>query len=129
MRLALPAAMIALACAAPALATGGYQCRPVRGAGPSLSVVTGHAVAPSVVQASITEGSRTVSTAGQGARLAIAQSWIDGEGLKLDLVDAQATRYEARLRARFVKTKFGREAAGTLSRGGRVHQVRCSVDV
>ena len=129
MRLAIPAAMIALVYAAPALATGGYQCGPVRGGGPSLSVITGHAVAPSVVQASITEGGRTVSTAGQSARLAIAQSWIDGEGLKLDLVDAQATRYEARLRARFVKTKFGREAAGTLSRGGRVHQVRCSVDV
>ncbi len=129
MRLALPAALIALTCAAPALATGGYQCRPVSGTGPSLSVVTGHAVAPVVVQASVTESGRTFTTAGEGARLAVAQSWIDTEGLKLDLVDAQVTRYEARLRARFVKTKFGREARGTLSRGGRVHQVRCAVDV
>jgi hypothetical protein len=129
MRLALPAAAIALTCAAPALATGGYQCRPVSGQGPSLSVVTGTAVAPSVVQVSVTEGSRTLSTKGEGAGLAVAQSWIDEEGLKLDLVDPRVTRYEARLRARFVKTKFGREATGTLSRGGRVHRVRCSVDV
>ncbi|HEY0043544.1 MAG TPA: hypothetical protein VGB62_03235 [Allosphingosinicella sp.] len=129
MRFALPAVLIALTAAAPALATGGYQCRPVSGAGPSLSVVTGRTVAPVVVQASIVESGRTFTTAGEGARLSVAQSWIDEDGIKLDLIDAQATRFEARLRARFVKTRFGREATGTLSRGGRVYRVRCAVDV
>ncbi len=42
MRYALAAA--ALACASPALATGGLECRPIQGAGPRLHLVIGHAV-------------------------------------------------------------------------------------
>src|SRR5687768_13329727 len=51
MKIALGAASIAFFLSAPAFATGGYSCRPVSGAGPSLSVVTGHGVAPTAVPA------------------------------------------------------------------------------
>lgn len=114
MKHAVPVAMLALAAAAPAFATSGLQCRPVRGAGPVLDLVVGHGAGPAVVAARL-----------GGAPATVAQSWIDGRHLWLDLVDANATRYEAKLRALFQPRLRGRPALGTLVRGGRTYRVRC----
>jgi len=128
MKIAFAAAAVLLSAATPAFATGGYVCRPVSGAGPSLSVVTGHGVAPVAVSATIRDGRRQLSSSGTAPALAVAQSWIDDLDLRLDLVDRNAMRYEARLRARFAARSRGRQALGTLSRNGRVLRVRCEVD-
>src|SRR5688572_29672389 len=128
MKIALGAASVAFFLSTPAFATGGYSCRPVSGAGPSLSVVTGHGVAPIAVAATIRDGRRQLSSAGPNPALAIAQSWIDDQDLRLDLVDRNAMRYEARLKARFVAKAGGRQALGTLARNGRIQRVRCEVD-
>jgi hypothetical protein len=122
MRLSLLAALALLCAATPALATGGYVCR-TSGAEPiELAVVTGHAVAPVIVQARLTERDQTLSTADEPPRIAIAQSWVDDSEVRLDLVDANAERYEARLR---IKPTGNLRAAGTLLRNGKTYRVRC----
>src|SRR5688500_11036230 len=114
MKLAVPIALLAAAAASPASATSGLQCRPVSGPGPVLDLVVGHGTGPALVAARL-----------GGTPAAIAQSWIDGRHLWLDLVDAGATRYEAKLRAVFQPRLRGRPALGTLVRGGRTYRVRC----
>jgi hypothetical protein len=50
---------------------------------------------------------------------------MDQRYLWLDLVDAQASRFEAKLRATFQPKLRGRPAIGTLVRNGRSYRVRC----
>ncbi len=114
MKLAIPAAMLLAAAAAPAFATSGVQCRPQSGRGPTLDLVVGHGVGPALVAARL-----------DGKAMAVAQSWIDQRYLWLDLVDSNATRYEAKLRAVFQPRLRGRPAIGTLVRAGRTYRVRC----
>ena len=113
MRLALPVALTAVLLPAAAFATTGLQCRPV-GAGPALDLVIGHGAGPAIVSARL-----------EGRSATVAQSWIDGRTLWLDLTDAAATRYEARLRAVFQPRLRGRPAVGTVERAGRTYRVRC----
>jgi hypothetical protein len=115
MKLAFPIALLAMAAAAPAFATSGLQCRPTSGAGPVIDLVVGHGAGPALVSARL-----------GGKPTTIAQSWIDSRYLWLDLVDANATRYEAKLRAVFQPRLRGRPALGTLVRGGRTYRVRCT---
>ena len=125
MRYALAAA--ALACSGPALATGGLECRPIRGPGPTLHFVVGHAVAPALVSARMTDGLSYNSGSermGSGG-LAIARSWIDERILWVDLADPNLTRFEGRLRAAFQPRLRGRPAVGTFVRNGRTYRVRC----
>jgi len=125
MRYAVPAALLALA-ASPAFATGGFTCLPVSGAGPSVSLGLGHAISSPVFVAQIREGKRVLLASGSAKDpIRIGQSWIDRQYLWLDLVDANATRFEAKLRAVFQPKLKGRPAVGTLVRGGRTHKVRC----
>jgi hypothetical protein len=123
MKHALLLALPLLLCGTPALATGGITCQQEDGEGPSLSLVIGHVVAGGIVGASLTENGVTRSTLGEGPPVRIAQSWIDDERLWVDLVDSQALRREAQLRARFGDKG---EATGTLVRGGRTYKVRCA---
>ena len=127
MRFALPAAaFFALAAAQPAFATGGFTCRPISGSGPTLSMGFGHAIAAPVFVAEIREGQRVLTAAGRPTdAILIGQSWIDRRLLWLDLIDAQATRFEAQLRAAFQPKLKGRPAIGTLVRNGRTWRVRC----
>ncbi len=126
MRYALPAALVVLAAASPASATGGFTCRPVSGSGPILSLGFGHAIASPVFVARIEEKKAVLRAGGAPADpLRIGQSWIDGRHLWLDLVDANATRFEAKLRAAFQPQLKGRPAIGTLVRNGRTYRVRC----
>lgn len=125
MRVPIAFAASVLALSSPALATGGFECRPVSGAGPRLSVGMGHTISARPFSVSLHEGARTFSTEGADAKLMLGQSWIDGERLWLDLVDAQLNRYEAKLRATFDPKLKGRPAIGTLLRGGKTYRVRC----
>ena len=125
MRLAFAAA--ALACASPAFATGGIDCRPTAGRGPTLHLVIGHGVVPSLVSVRMTDGlSYNRGHERMGSRgLAIARSWIDERLLWLDLADPNLTRFEGRLRATFQPKLRGNPAVGTFVRNGRTYPMRC----
>ena len=122
-----PLAAAALACSAPAFATGGLDCRPIQGAGPTLHLVIGHVVAPALVSVRMTDGlSYNSGSERMGSRgLAIARSWIDERLLWVDLADPGLTRFEGRLRAVFQPKLRGRPAVGTFVRNGRTWRVRC----
>ena len=124
MKYALAAA--ALLCSSPALATGGFECRPLSGGGQTVGIAVGHTVSARPVAVTLREGRRLLSTSGRGAdQLVIGQSWIDERHLWLDLLDAEANRFEARLRATFQLKLKGRPAIGTLVRNGRTYRMRC----
>lgn len=108
-----------------AQATGGLVCRPVSGAGPTLSLVIGRGASSVIAGANLRQGHGWRSTFAKADGLTIAQSWIDEERLLLDLADANAMWFEARLRARFVREGRQRPAIGTLVRSGRTYRVRC----
>ena len=125
MRIALGAACLLLASATPAMATGGFECRPISGAGPVVHVGIGHAISIRPFNVTLTEGRQSLSTSGERPALALGQSWIDQQYLWLDLTDPNVTRFEAKLRATFQPRLRGRPAIGTLVRGGRTWRVRC----
>jgi hypothetical protein len=124
MRLAVAAMLLAFS--TPAFATGGFQCRPISGAGPTLIFGIGHGISNRPFSVTIREERRELST-GQGptAPLLLGQSWIDGRYLWLDVLDSRANRFEAKLRATFQPKLRGRPAIGTLARNGRTYRVRC----
>ena len=109
-----------LVVAGPAFATSGYSCTTEGDAPISVDIVIGHAAGPAIAQVRLTENGRTLSTADADPQLMIAQSWIDDKEVRIDLVDANAERYEARLRVRNSK--------GTLERGGKTYRVVCDDD-
>ena len=124
MRYAFAAA--GLLCATPAFATGGFECRPVSGTGPTLTIGIGHGPSMRPFAVWIREGKRILSTnRAEGEPLMVGQSWIDGQYLWLDLLDANAVRFEAKLRASFQPKMRGRPAIGALVRNGRTYRVRC----
>jgi hypothetical protein len=120
-------AAIALACSSPAFATGGLECRPIQGAGPTLHLVIGHAVAPALVSVRMTDGpSYDSGDERMGSKaFAIARSWLDDRLLWVDLADPDLTRFEGRLRATFQPKLRGGAAVGTFVRNGRIWRVRC----
>ena len=121
MRYAFAAA--ALVTASPAMATGGFECRPLSGPGPVVTVGLGHGITTLPLFATLRDGRGTLSTSGPRASLHIGQIWIDTNRLWLDLTDANVTRHEAKLRATFQPRSSA--ATGTLWRGGRGYSVRC----
>ncbi len=128
MRKLIAALVLALLAASPAHATAGLQCRPVSGSGPVLEIVIGHGAGPAVTGVTLREHKRLLSIPRRagGDPLVVQQSWIDRQRLWLDLVDAQAMRYEAKLRATFGTGRRASTATGTLVRGGKTYKVRCS---
>jgi len=125
MRIALGAACLLLGTATPAMATGGFECRPISGAGPIVRMGIGHTVSARPFSVTLTEGRQTLSTTGDRPALALGQSWFDERHLWLDLTDPNVMRIEAKLRATFQPRLRGRPAIGTLVRGGRTWRVRC----
>lgn len=124
--LASAVAVASLVLATPAQATGGFECRPISGNGPVLTIGVGHIISVRPFTVSIREGNRVVrSGEGPGAAVTIGQSWIDARYLWLDLLDSNATRFEAQLRATFMPKQRGRPAVGSLERNGRTWRVRC----
>lgn len=125
MRIAAAVAMLLFATATPALATGGFECRPVSGTGPVITIGIGHLIAARPFSVTLTESGRTLATGDEGAPLVLGQSWIDARYLWLDLVDPQLERFEGQLRATFQPRLRGRPAIGTFVRNGRTYRVRC----
>jgi hypothetical protein len=122
-----PAPYFALALlflAAPALATGGFDCRATDGSNIGISGSLGRVVGNPLLGASLQLGERTLSTAGDRPEIAVGRSWIDEREIRVDLIDPQALRFEAQLRARM--TRSG--ATGTLVREGRTYRVRCEFE-
>ena len=109
----------------PAWATGGFECRTTDRSNISMTGTIGHTIASPLVTAQLRLGQRMLSTTGARPQLAIGRSWIDSREIRVDLVDANAMRFEAQLRAR-IMTRIG--ATGTLVRNGRTHPVRCTVE-
>ena len=125
MKYAPSAALAALTAAIPAHASGGFDCRATDRGGPRISAVTGRGIVTPLVSARLFDGRRTLSTSGERPLIAIGQSWVDAREIRLDLVDPQAMRFEARLRA---SATTRNRATGTLVRGGRTHRVRCTIE-
>lgn len=111
-KIALALTAAALAYAAPAHATGGLICRSAAG---DVSLTISHTIAPVIVAARLSASGRIIPTA-------LAQGWIDRSEIRLDLTDTNATRIEARLRAK----RTGNFYEGALARRGMpARWVRC----
>jgi hypothetical protein len=121
MRASSLAALPLLLLASPALATGSLECRTTDGSDLSVTGAVGHVVGSPIVTAHLRLGRHTLSTTGAEPTLAIARSWLDESELRLDLADAQVSRFEAELRVR--RSRFG--GTGTLVRDGVSRPVRC----
>ena len=108
----LAVAAIATAFSVPAHATGGMICRSAAG---EVSLTIGRTAAPAIVAARLSVNGRVVPTS-------LAQSWIDRSEIRIDLTDPNATRVEARLRAK----RTGNVYEGALARRGATPRwVRC----
>ena len=100
--------------ASPAMATGGLICR-TAGARPiEVALVVSHTAISTIVSARLTDDGRKVP-------VALAQSWLEPNELRLDLTDPNAARHELRVRV----TRSGARYDGSLWRGGRRRWVRC----
>lgn len=108
------AAVIALVAAVPAHATGGLVCRTAGIHQIELALVISHTAVPAVVSARLTED-------GRGVPVALAQSWLEPNEIRLDLTDPNALRHELRLRA----ARRGDSYDGSIWRNGRRRWVRC----
>ena len=76
--------------------------------------VISHTVVSAVISARRIENGRDVP-------VALAQSWLEPNEIRVDLVDRNAQRHLLRLRAK----KKGNSYDGTLWRGGKRQWVRC----
>ncbi len=103
--------------ATPASATGGLVCQTAGQRPLSLFLVTSHTAVSSVVSVRLNENGRHVP-------VAIAQSWLEPNELRLDLTDTKASRHELRL----VAKKNGSVFDGSLWRGSKRRWVRCRED-
>jgi hypothetical protein len=113
-----------LLAATPALATGGFDCRTTDGSNIRLSGTIGHTIVSPLVGARLQLGDRVLATTDSNPEIAIGRSWIGDNEIRVDLVDANVTRIEVRLRAEYMAGAF---AVGTLVRDGVSHPVRCEV--
>jgi hypothetical protein len=109
--LAISAALLA---AAPANATTGLVCSTAGNRPIQLALVISHTAVPAVVSVRLTDNRREVPAA-------VAQSWFDAREVRVDLVDRNAMRHEARLRA----TRHGANYDGSLWRNGKRRWIRC----
>lgn len=109
--LALPLALLA---PTPAHATGGLVCRTAGDRPIEVALVISHTAVSAVVSARLSDNGRDVP-------VSVAQSWLEPNEFRLDLVDKNAVRHELRLRAR----KKGPFYDGSLWRNARRHWVRC----
>ena len=117
-----PALLLA---AAPAHATGGFDCRTTDGSNIRLSGTIGHTIVSPLVGARLELGDRVLATTDSNPEIAIGRSWIGDNEIRVDLVDANVTRMEVQLRARYMAGAF---AIGTLVRDGVSHRVRCETE-
>jgi hypothetical protein len=116
MKRILPIALILFGMAAPANATGGFQCR-TAGARPIVvSVGFGR-----VVGAPLLQDVTRLTDNGRNVPVTAPQWWFDGTELRLLLADPSAMRREVIIKAQ----RNGQTYDGSLWRGGKRHWVRC----
>ena len=114
MKWILLAGAAALLMSAPAHATTGLVCSTAGDRPVHIALVISHTAIPAVVSARLTDNHRDVPAV-------TAQSWFDANEVRVDLVDRNAMRHEARLRA----ARNGSVYDGSLWRDGRRRWVRC----
>jgi hypothetical protein len=113
-KLLITAAAATLFAAAPAHATGGLICR-TAGARPlQLALVISHTAVSAVVSARLTDNGREVP-------VALAQSWLEPNEVRVDLTDRNAMRHELRLRAK----RNGAYYDGSVWRASKRRWIRC----
>ena len=110
-KLALLAPLTVLV-ATPAAATQGMTCRTASGVPLELSLVFG--AWPSVMQPNL-------RIAGRRIPVVVAQSWLEGPEVRVDLYDPNLLRHELRLKVR----RNGPVLDGSVWRGGQRRWVRC----
>jgi len=90
---------VPLALAGPAHATQSISCSDMKGDS-GVDILLGAGPVPNVLAVRVALGERRLSTdpAGEGEIVSIAQAFDDGEILRIDLVDQQATRRMAAIR-------------------------------
>ncbi|HET9336955.1 MAG TPA: hypothetical protein VFO12_11195 [Sphingomicrobium sp.] len=102
--------------AAPAQATTGLICSTAGKAPIQLALAISHTAVPAVVSARLTDNRRDIP-------VVTAQSWFDQSEIRLDLVDRNAMRHEARLRATW--RAASKSYDGSLWRNGTRRWIRC----
>lgn len=110
----LPVLTVAVLSATPAYATGGLVCRTAGPPPTEVAMVISHTAVSTVVSARLTDNRRQIP-------VAVAQSWLEPDEVRLDLTDPNATRHELRLRAK----RNGRFYDGSIWRSGQRRWVRC----
>lgn len=100
--------------ATPAHATGGVICRTAGARPVELALVISHTAVSAIVSARLTDNGREIP-------VALAQSWLEPNEIRLDLTDRNAARHELRLRAR----ANGAAYDGSIWRFGKRRWVRC----
>jgi hypothetical protein len=106
--------VVALVVATPAYATGGLICRTAGPRPVELALVISHTAVSAIVSARLTDNGRQVP-------VALAQSWLEPNEVRLDLTDRNAARHELRLRAKLNRGAYD----GSIWRGGKRRWVRC----
>lgn len=107
---------VALLAATSAEATTGLLCSTAGRPPIHLALAISHTAVPAVASVRLTDNRRVVP-------VMTAQSWFDATEVRVDLVDGNAQRHEARLRAKWnVRAK---SYDGSLWRNGRRHWIRC----
>jgi len=114
-----------LLAAAPAAASGGFDCRATDRSGVGISGTTGRVAGSPLVGAALRVAGRSWATTDPVPRIVVARSWIDRHRIWVDLADPQVQRFEARLRVRLGRRGTG---TGTLVQGGVPHPVSCTVE-
>jgi hypothetical protein len=109
-------ALAAMLLAAPATATTGLICSTAGSPPVHLALAISHTAVPSVVSVRLTDNRREVP-------VAPAQSWFDKSEVRVDLVDRNAMRHEARIRATWRLSS--RSYDGSLWRNAKRRWVRC----
>ena len=114
MKILAPAALLATFISAPAFATGGLVCRTAGARPVEVAMVISHTAVSSVVSARLSDNGREIP-------VAVAQSWLEPNEVRLDLTDKIAARHELRLRARAKGDRYD----GSIWRSGNRRWIRC----
>ena len=114
MKTRLIVAALALFAASPAYATSSLLCSTAGARPVEVQLVIGNNAVSAVFQARLSDNGRDVP-------VTLAQSWLERNEVRVDLVDPNLERHELRLR---VKSR-GANYDGSIWRGGKRRWVRC----
>ena len=106
--------VLILLAATPAHATAGLVCQTAGTPSIEAAVVIGHTAVQSIVSARLLDNGRNIP-------VRVAQSWLEPNEIRLDLVDPNAVRHELRLRAKW----SGRAYDGSIWRNAKRRWIRC----